>query len=262
MSMNNLFRLSSIQLIGTLTFLILAGIVFFPPIVGWRVVELLLPVILLGYHYRQRLTASRRALLVGLMLGIIFFTSVDGFRVVRSNSSHPPEWDFSVFWLSGRVAAQGMNFYEPEHYQEAARPLHPSKEFTEEILSVGFWYPPPSIFLFVPLGWFEIHTAILLWYIMNGSILVLAILLLWKIFLSQDGLVGLVLTMTLVLMLPSTRNNIQYAQTNFITLLTLLLFWRDRTRFRGGIWLALALSPSRSWPSCLSTCSCGDNGEG
>jgi hypothetical protein len=45
----------------------------------------------------------------------------------------------------------------------------------------------------------------------------------------------------MVFMFPPVINNIWYAQINFMVLLMLLLFWKDRTSFRGGVWLAIGV---------------------
>jgi hypothetical protein len=51
----------------------------------------------------------------------------------------------------------------------------------------------------------------------------------------------LVFTFALVLMFPPIIHNIRFAQLNFIVLLMLLLFWRDRQQMRSGIWLGIAI---------------------
>jgi hypothetical protein len=202
---------------------------------------LLVPIILLGFHYHQRMSVPQRAVLLGVLLGIILLWSIHLTRIMDTNIAQPPEWDFLGFWLNGKVAAQGLNFYEPGHAQQLAKPFHPSTEFTHEILDVGFWYPPPTIFLFLPLGWFDIRTAYLLWYVAHSIILILDIFWLWKIFLNKSSWLGLALTAALILMLFGTQSTIIYGQTNFLALLMLLLFWRDRTFPRSGIWLALGI---------------------
>jgi hypothetical protein len=69
----------------------------------------------------------------------------------------------------------------------------------------------------------------------------LNIVLLWKIFLAETNFTGLVLVTILVTTLFGTMSTIQYAQTNFLALLLLLLFWRNHMRSRGGVWLALGI---------------------
>jgi hypothetical protein len=199
---------------------------------------LLVPALLVGYHQRGRLRARGRAGLIGFMLAIIMFFAADIVRAMLANFANLPEWDFKLFWLFGRVAAQGQNIYQPEFLHALAVPLHPSDEMMRELF---FFYPPPTMFLFAPLGWFEIHTALVVWYMFNAAIIGLDIYLLWRIFLKHDGHMGLLLAAALLLMLPASKLTIMYAQTNFIVLLALLLFWLWRDRPRGAIWLAIGL---------------------
>jgi hypothetical protein len=104
-----------------------------------------------GVHYRQALAARWRAALIGLTLAVILVFGINSTRIMHSNIAHPPEWDFLGFWIGGRLAVQGLNFYEPENYEQVAQHLSLSDEFAQEITEVGFWYPPPSMLLFVPL---------------------------------------------------------------------------------------------------------------
>jgi len=203
---------------------------------------LLTPVMLLGFHYYQKLSVRQRTALLGLILAVIILSDLNIAQIMKSNIAHPPEWDFLGFWLHGKVAAQGLNFYEPIYAQQLAQPFNPTWEFTHEILDVGFWYPPPTIFLFVPLGWVDdIHLAYGLWYVAQSVILILDIFLLWKIFLKKSDSIGLALSAALVLILFGTHSTIEYGQTNFVALLMLLLFWRDRDRHHGGLWLAVGI---------------------
>jgi hypothetical protein len=201
---------------------------------------LLLPVVLTCFHYRQKLSSQQISVLTGIMLGGILLISLSIILVMKANIANPPEWDFLGFWLNGKVAAQGLNFYQPEYARQLVQPFNPSTEFTTEIIDVGFWYPPPSIFIFLPLGWFDIHTAYLLWYVGHSIILFADIFLLWKIFLAESKLIGLLFIAFLLLAL-NAKSTIAFGQTNFLLLLMLILFWRDRNLSRGGIWLALGI---------------------
>ncbi len=207
----------------------------------WGLLVLVILVLLLGFHYREVLTAPWRSVLVGLTLAVLLVFGLNAARLMRWNVMHPPEWDFVIFWLDGQVAAQGLNFYEPQFYQNVTLTFTPTNEFVAEVLEVGFRYPPPTMFLFLPLSLFDVHMAFMLWYIVHSLILILDIILLWKIFLSKSGLMGLVLVTVLVATLFGTMSTIHRGQTNFLALLMLLLFWRDRTHQRGGVWLALGI---------------------
>jgi len=204
---------------------------------GWARL-ILLSFLLLSFHYRDRLGKRGRVVLAGTALATIGFYTAAAITVMRANIANPPEWDFQLFWIFGRVAVRGLNFYQPEYLHQLLGPLRPSAEFMRELF---FFHPPPTMFLFVPLGWFDIHTAFLIWYCFNCAILAIDIILLWRIFQRQAGLLGLLLTTALVLMLPATLWTISYGQTNFIFLLMILLFWMERDHPRGGLWLAIGI---------------------
>src|SRR5689334_16417406 len=56
--------------------------------------------------------------------------------------NHPAVWDFTAFYVYGKVAASGANFYLPENYHQ----IYPSlqlpasfyQELLPEVLNVGF----------------------------------------------------------------------------------------------------------------------------
>jgi hypothetical protein len=197
----------------------------------------LTPVMLLGFHSYPSLTAKRRILFVGFLAVVIAACGVRDAQIMRANVALPPKWDFVLFWLYGRVAVQGLNFYEPEH----ALKLAEQHQLSVDPIGTWFLYPPQTMLLFAPLGWFDVRTAHLLWYILTIGVLALDIVLLWKIFLRESGWPGLMLTAALVLTLKATSMILYFGQTLFIVLLMLLLFWRERERLRGGVWLAAGL---------------------
>jgi hypothetical protein len=198
---------------------------------------LLTPVMLLGFHYYPSLTARRRVLFVGFLAAVIAACGVRDAQMMRANVAQPPKWDFVLFWLYGRVAVQGLNFYEPGH----ALKLAEQHQLSVDPIGTWFLYPPQTMLLFTPLGWLDIGTAHLLWYVLLSGVLVLDIVLLWKTFLRGSGRPGLMLTAALVLTLKATSMILYFGQTLFIVLLMLLLFWRERERPRSGIWLAVGL---------------------
>jgi hypothetical protein len=207
----------------------------------WWLPACLVPMLLCGFHYHTSLPNNWRNVLVGLLLAVLMVLGIQNLKIMRNNIIQPPEWDFLVFWLDGQVAAHGLNFYDPLNYQQLAKPLKLSHEFTQEIVDVGFKYPPMTMLLFLPLGWLDPQSALLLWYLVNTIVLILDIFLLWRIFLVQSGRIGLAWIAALVLLCAATLSTIAYAQTNGIVLLLLLLFWRDRRLLRAGIWLAIGL---------------------
>src|SRR5690606_14764543 len=105
--------------------------------------------------------------------------------------------DFHVFWLNGKVSASGLNFYEAESYRQIAE-QHLATDldagFVAEVIDPAFLYPSPSMFLFAPLGWFDIQTSFVIWVTFQLVFVGLSAYLLWEIFLKRDGLDGLLLT--------------------------------------------------------------------
>ncbi len=199
------------------------------------------PLLLLAFDAQRTLSPMRRALTLGLAAGFLALLALFTARIVWFSVAHPPEWDFLGFWLNGRVAASGLNYYDPALASHLAVPYHPSAEFQREILDVGFWYPPPSIFLFLPLGFMSLHTAAAVWYASLVLVLAIDVLLLWRTFLPATGPFGLIVTASLALGIFGTRSTFEFGQDNFLTLLGLLLFWRGRDRLGGGVALAFGM---------------------
>lgn len=141
------------------------------------------------------------------------------------------------------MAVQGQNFYDPENYHHEidVKNLSTSDEFHTEIVDVAFWYPPQSILLFLPLGWFSLQSGLVFWYVLQIAVLVGVIFLLWRSFLSDDGKLGLLVTAALTLLFYGTYQTIQLAQTGLLLLLLLLLYWHHSNSYKGGVFLALAI---------------------
>ncbi len=223
-----------------ITIALMSGLGIFLLHVQW-VFVFMLPLILFNLGSRREVAASVKIL--GVCLAIIIITA-SGMPIAKSvikNIINPPEWDFLSFWINGRIAILGQDFYDPRNYHAVAQFLNVSNDFKREILDVGFWYPPFSILLFAPLGLFDVRFASIIWYVLNLSALGLGIYLLWKTFFSDDGLVGLIFTCSLVLMVRSILSTAEFGQTNYLVLLFLTLFWKDRTLLRGGIWMGLCI---------------------
>jgi hypothetical protein len=116
--------------------------------------------------------------------------------------------------------------------------LNPPSGFVKELY---FFQLPPLIFLFLPLGWFNINTATLLWSIFHLTVLIVDIVLLWKTIFGGRSYLTLALVGALTLSLGATLDTVGVAQLNFLALLAFLLFWRDYKSIAGGGWLAVGL---------------------
>ncbi len=228
------------------SFLLLPGLII-AALIMWQYVHssylliVLVPVTLLGMHHYKILPKLWRLAYVGFLIAAISVFSLMLLQGMNDNVNHPREWDFVGFWLHGTSAVQHHNFYDPQYAQHTAQNMVLSKEFREEIVNVGFWYPPPTIFLFMPLGLFDLHTALIVWYIAQSIILVVSIIALWKWFLPESDWLGLPFVTSLVLMLYSVYQNIYYGQTNFMLLLAVILFLRHKDKWQAGLWFALCV---------------------
>jgi hypothetical protein len=197
--------------------------------------------VLLGLQHQGRWPRWGRASFAGyLVLSAVGF-SVDTWRQVARNLSALPEWDYFGFWLHARSAVLGLNFYDPASAQALTASIRVSPEFQQEIVDVGFWYPPPSMFLFWPLGWTDALSALPPWYAFHLLALALVVLLLWRLFFPGGGLVELLGCLALVGTADGTYTTFYFAQTNFVALLAVLLFWRRPGAWSGGAWLAAAV---------------------
>ena len=201
---------------------------------------LLVVPVLLGFHYRHTLSAAARTAFYAVLAAIIVFHGIMLTQEMWTNVVVLREGDFLGFWINAHVAAAKQNLYDPAHGLALAQRFVVSAEFRREILDVGFWYPPPSIFVFLPLAAFaDPHRALAFWYVLQTLALLAAIVVLARTFLRTDGATGCAVVTALILMLPATALTVWYAQTTFLALLFTALFWSARRSATGGVWLAL-----------------------
>jgi hypothetical protein len=160
-------------------------------------------------------------------------------------STIPHEWDFTCFYIYGVVASKGMDFYNPENFFQVVGtniiPHEISDEFNREVLQVGFPYPPPSAFLFMPLSLFDYHTALVLWKIFNAIVAVGCFLLIHKIFLTNHKTYGIAIAIIFTLFTIPGYDTIRFSQTAFLLLLLLLLAYKYSDKLLGGVFISLAI---------------------
>lgn len=164
--------------------------------------------------------------------------------------SHTGFWDFTCFYLYGKVSSLGENFYSPQNFHtvfsslQLPAALNPSNEaytgFINECVNIGFPYPPPTILYFIPLGFLSFHAALIVWTLFISSFAFGCIYLIYSLFLKEYKLNGLMLVSILLFTLPQTRATIFYTQTNFILLFLLLLMNKYSDKKWSGIFLAIA----------------------
>jgi len=159
--------------------------------------------------------------------------------------NHPAIWDFTAFYIYGKVAVSGANFYLPENYHQ----LYPSLQLPEsfyqelslEVLNVGFPYPPPTMLWFAPLALLPYKTSLICWSILNLFFVAGCIYLIYDQFFRKDKLNGLILVASLFFLFPPAKTTVSYSQTNFILLFYLLMIRKYSDKKISGVFLALAI---------------------
>src|ERR1700690_4074978 len=95
---------------------------------GWLYL-VLIPVVLLGWHYYDQIGPNWRALLKGTYFGIILQSILRIIHIISDGFINPPQWDFVTIWMDGRIARQGLNFYLPLNYLNYAIPVKTGQDF-------------------------------------------------------------------------------------------------------------------------------------
>jgi glycosyl transferase family 87 len=211
------------------------------------VLYLVVPIAFLVWHARRDALAANGRLAAlaaadGGALGMAAVFAARALDVARRNILAPEEWDFQAFWLWGRAAARGLNPYLPESIHQVDAGLQHTASFTATVVDVGFPYPPITMLLLRPFGGFDLPVACALWYLVQGAALAAAVWMIWRHILGSRRWPDLVLAGGLLACLRPMQTTVHLAQTNFLILLALALYWRDRARARGGVWLALGLA--------------------
>jgi len=176
--------------------------------------------------------------LFGIALITFLLKIIDRFQT-------PQIWDFTAFYLYGKVAASGYNFYLPESFQAVfnttSLPFTDFKDFIDEIVNVGFHYPPPTILYFMPLGFLSYNTAFTVWISFNLLFALGSIYMIYSMFFKQDKLAGILLVSILFFVSAQVRSTIFYTQTNFILLFLLLMMKKYSDSGISGVLLAIAV---------------------
>jgi hypothetical protein len=197
------------------------------------------------YHLKHENPKYGKLVWIGYS-SIFFFTFSIFFSSAIMRIYNPQVWDFTAFYLNGKVAAQGYNFYVPENFQTVLNtleiPFQPAElgGFMNEVVNVGFPYPPPTILYFMPLGYLSFTSALFVWTMFNLIVVVACIYLIYDLFLKSYRLNGLFLVSILFFILGPSLSTISFSQTNFILLLLLLLMKKFEDKNISGLFLAIA----------------------
>lgn len=180
-----------------------------------------------------------------IFLGLFVIVLYRFFIHLKLSYYQHTEWDFTAFYLFGKVAASGLNVYDPESFRQIfhsiSLPMTVSTDFMNEIVNVGFWYPPISAILFYPLGFMSYQTAYIVWMLVNFLFFGTSIYLIFTRLFCTRRLENLVLILFLFLISTPVKSTIFFSQSNFILLFLLLLMYLNKKKTLGGIALALAV---------------------
>jgi hypothetical protein len=178
----------------------------------------------------------------GPAVAVLLWYGFSMLHAAAGNVHAPREWDYACFWLYGHIAEAHQNIYDPAVFAHFASPFTPSDAFRKAVLNVGFPYPPPSIGLFLPLGFINsVPAGLTLWYGVEFAALGGAAWVLARTFMPADGWRSALLVLALIAALPASLMTVNNAQTNFLLLLLVALALRDRGSSAGAIWEMLAV---------------------
>lgn len=176
----------------------------------------------------------------------LFITAISFFiyRVVTVIID-PYMYDFTAFFLWGKTAAQGYDFYLPQNLQTVFHSLElPAGHydvFYEEIVNVGFLYPPPTMLYFAPLGFLSYKPAVVCWAIFNALFAFGCIYLVYDLLFKKYKLYGLLFVTIVFVFFKPVLQTVSFLQTNFIVLFYLLLVKKYLDKGIAGVFLALAM---------------------
>jgi hypothetical protein len=137
-------------------------------------------------RWRRAADAVEVAALVGLM-GVV---AILAYRNVVT----PSAWDFPVFYTVARNAVEGLSFYDPgallPTFEEIQRTANVPPDWLTD--GFGFWYAPQTALVLAPVGVSSYTTGLILQYLIQGALFVVAIVVMHRAFPLRSGLMGLV----------------------------------------------------------------------
>ncbi len=194
---------------------------------------------------------KKNQILKYLLFGSALFLAIHFFYTISKSYSRIPEWDYIAFYLYSLAGQSGGNFYDPELFREIFNSYKlttlTSPVFFEEVVEVGFPYPPPTMIMLFPLGWFDLETGYFIWQSILIIFLIAGFCLLLDIFSfkrNERGEKKILLTLVivhLILLFPGITSSFSYAQTNPILLFFLLLTLKRMHHWDAGIYLVIMI---------------------
>lgn len=183
-----------------------------------------------------------------IVLGIAGFLFINLMYNLWLSYLHIPVWDFFGFYLFSHIGILKLNFYDPTVFMQVFQDLqlrpYVDDSFISEIVNVGFWYPPPSMFLFLPLGYFDISTSYKIWQTIIICFLLIDIFLIYRYlnkFTSSYSNLGSSLLIVFILLFPNLLSPILFSQTLSIFLFFLILLIQNIDNWKSGMFLSILI---------------------
>jgi len=195
------------------------------------------------YLFKDRRIASKKSIRI-IYIAIFAITFCIFTASAINRICHPQVWDFTCFYLFGKVATGGYNFYLPENFYHVLNSMHLpfsiSDKLAADLVQVGFPYPPSTILYFAPLGFLSFKIALILWTVFNLLFAFGCIYLIYSIYFKSYKSNGILLVSILFFIFLPSLSTINTSQTNFIILFYLLLMKKYSDKKIAGVLLALA----------------------
>ncbi len=202
----------------------------------WWISLIPLSILLVFLHRWEWLgTRGRRWAMAGAMASAAVGLAIR-LTILRRNFIEPPQFDFWLYWSYGKAVVLGLDPYDPAVLRGILEPRGAWPALLDELF---FFQTPPTLFLFAPLGGFQMRPALALWYSIHLPALAAAVGMMARRFLPGTGATGVSALLAFVLLFHPVGETLYLCQVNFLLLVLLLLFWKERDRIRGGVWLAL-----------------------
>lgn len=159
-----------------------------------------------------------------------------------------PLFDFTAFWIAGRLTIEGQDPYLSADWI----PVYSQFETLGLADNQTFLYPKPILLLFLPFGALPLKTASILWLVLTQMAVLAAVLFLARSWRSDvriryliPFLIGVIIFRPFLLTL-----NLGQLGAFFLLVLTFnLVLWRRQVFFKSGMLLSLlALKPSLGFP--------------
>ncbi len=189
--------------------------------------------------------------ITNIVLGILLFLIISFLYDLAQTYLTIPVWDFLCFYVFGKAGVSGLNFYDPHAFLQVFNDLNLQSKvngssFIGEVVNVGFWYPPPSMFLFLPLGVFSLKTGYIVWQTVIILFLLIDILLIIKWYpyhlnSTCNKNITNFLLLILILFFPSITGSILISQTISVFLFFLILILKYPDNWKSGVYLVLLI---------------------